>query len=85
MTFSEFKTALRNYEENEKSCNPNHSEDNVMYSKQKFDGKCYKCHKKGHKSSEFWMKTDINAVRNAEARPTIRRIAERARKTLLKR
>ena len=52
MTFSKFKAALRNYQENEKSCNPNESKDNVMYSKQKFDGKCYKCNKKGHKSSE---------------------------------
>ena len=32
MTFSEFKTSLRNYEEKEKSCNPNDSKDIVMYS-----------------------------------------------------
>ena len=57
MTFIEFKTALRNYKENEKSCNLNDSKDNVMYPKQNFDGKCYKCDKKGHKSSECWMKT----------------------------
>ena len=58
MTFSEVETALRNYKENEKSCNPNDSKDNVMYPKQNLDGKCYKCDKKGHKSSECWMKTD---------------------------
>ena len=29
-----------------------------MFAKQKFDGKCFKCGKKGHKSSNCWMKTD---------------------------
>ena len=43
------------YKENERSCNANKGKDNVMYSKQKFDGKCYKYDQKRHKSSECWM------------------------------
>ena len=58
MTFSEFKTTLRNYEENEKSCNPRDNHGNVMFSKQKFTGKCFKCDKQGHESSECRMKTE---------------------------
>ena len=58
ITFSEFKTALQNYEENEKSCNPRDNQDNVMFSKQRFTGKCFKCDKQGHKSSESRMKTE---------------------------
>ena len=59
MTFSDFKTALRNYEESEKSCNSTDSKGNVMYAaKPKFDGKCFKCEKKGHKISECWMKSE---------------------------
>ena len=58
MTFSEFKTALRNYEENEKSCNPLDNQDNVMFSKQRFTGKCFKCDKQGKESSECRMKTE---------------------------
>ena len=58
MTFSEFKTALQNYEENEKSCNPRDNQDNVMFSKQRFTGKCFKCDKQGHESSECRMKTE---------------------------
>jgi hypothetical protein len=59
MTFSEFKTALRNYEENEKSCKKE-DQDNVMYTKpqNRFDGKCFKCNKKGHKSSDCWTKSE---------------------------
>jgi hypothetical protein len=59
MTFSEFKTALRNYEENEKSCKTE-DQDNVMYTEQqkRFDGKCLKCDKKGHKSSDCWTKSE---------------------------
>ena len=34
LTFSEFKTALRNNEENEKSCNSSDSKDSIMYSKE---------------------------------------------------
>ena len=58
MTFSEFKTALRNYEENEKSCNPRDNQDNMMFSKQRVTGKCFKCDKQGHKSTECRMKTE---------------------------
>ena len=55
MTFSEFKTQLRSYEESEKSRNEK-NEDNVMTTKvnEKFDGSCFKCGKKGHKKSECW-------------------------------
>ena len=61
MTFSEFKTALRNYEENEKSCRTGTDDkDNVMYTKQqkRFEEKCFKCDKKGHKSSDCWLKNE---------------------------
>ena len=63
MTFSEFKTALRNYEENEKSCNPRDNQDNVMFSKQRFTGKCFKCDKQGHESSECRMKAEKGCVK----------------------
>ena len=62
MTFSEFKIQLRNYEENEKSCHPTEDKDNVMFVKpqkpKRFEGKCYKCDKKGHKISECWIKSE---------------------------
>ena len=61
MTFSELKTALRNYEENEKSCRTGtDDQDNVMYTKpqKRFEGKCFKCDKKGHKSSDCWLKNE---------------------------
>ena len=57
MTFSEFKTALRNCEETEKRCNrtPDNGEnDNVMTTKQGFQGNCFKCDKKGHKSKDCY-------------------------------
>jgi hypothetical protein len=59
MTFSDFKTALRDYEENEKSCKTE-EQDNVMYNKpqKRFEGKCFKCDKKGHKSSDCWLKSE---------------------------
>jgi len=58
MTFCEFKTALRNHEM-EKSCNrtPDNGEsDNVMTTKQEFEGNCFKCGKKGHKSKDCYSK-----------------------------
>lgn len=58
MSFGDFKTALRNHEENDKCCRPEENGDNVMYVKKKFDGKCFKCDKKGHKSSDCWMKSE---------------------------
>ena len=59
MTFSEFKTALRNREETEKSCNrtpDNGGSDNVMATKQGFQGNYFKCGKKGHKSKDCFPK-----------------------------
>ena len=59
MTFSEFKTALRNHEETEKSCNrtPDNGEsDNVMATKQGFQGNCFKCGKRGRKSKDCYSK-----------------------------
>jgi hypothetical protein len=58
MNFGDFKIALRNHEENEKCCRPAENGDNVMYVKKKFEGKCFKCDKKGHKSSDCWMKAE---------------------------
>ena len=53
ITFSEFKTALRNFEETERSCSKTSEKgDNVMAMKKKFHGSCFKCGRKGHKSSE---------------------------------
>ena len=58
MTFSEFKTLLRDYEESERDRNETTptEKDSVMLNKPKFEGNCFKCEKKGHKSSECWMK-----------------------------
>lgn len=54
MTFAEFKTALRSHEENERCCRSEN--DGVMLANAskalpaKFQGNCYKCGKKGHKT-----------------------------------
>ena len=59
MTFNEFKTALGNHEETEKSYKrtPDNGEsDNVMATKQGFQGNCFKCVKKGHKSKDCYSK-----------------------------
>lgn len=53
----EFKTAHRNYAENEKS-HMVENEDSVMFAQQKFEGKCFKCGKKGHQGSNCWRKTE---------------------------
>ena len=59
MTFSEFKTSLRDYEESEKSCHGTTTteKDSIMFNKPRFEGICFKCEKKGHKSSECWIKS----------------------------
>lgn len=62
MTFQEFKTALRSYEETEKSSKPHQpDEDSVMNCKpkgQRADNPitCYSCGRPGHKSTECWSK-----------------------------
>ena len=65
MTFAEFKIALRNYEENEKSCNRGVNSlnaEHVMTAKQKFYGKCFRCERKGHKSTDCFVKADSKWV-----------------------
>ena len=42
IAFSEFKTALHNFEETERSCSKT-SEKGVMAMKKKFHGSCFKC------------------------------------------
>ena len=58
MKFSEFKMALRNFEETERSRNRSDgtSDENVMLTKQKFNGNCFKCGKRGHKSRDSQVK-----------------------------
>ena len=64
MTFSEFKVALRNHEENERCCNNGDggNTDGVMSATNgtnkpnKFQGKCFKCGRKGHRSSDCYSK-----------------------------
>ena len=61
ITFAEFKTALRNFEETEKSCKRTiQTGDNVMVMKQKFQGSCFKCGWKGHKSRDCHSKHTVN-------------------------
>ena len=58
ITFSDFKVALRNHEENERCCSKvkGGNTDGVMaatngaHKLNKFMGKCFKCGRKGHKS-----------------------------------
>ncbi|CAB4019984.1 myosin heavy fast skeletal muscle, partial [Paramuricea clavata] len=59
MTFAEFKSALRSHEESAKTHGgkPASAGENIMLTKQKFDGNCFKCGRKGHKSVECWSKT----------------------------
>ena len=61
MTFAEFKVALRNHEESEKS-RSSETEENVMAlrNSEKFDGACFKCGKKGHRKSECRSKSMWN-------------------------
>ena len=59
--FTDFKTALRNCEETEKSCKRTiETGDNVMVMKQKFQGNCVKCGRKGHKSRDCHSKHTVN-------------------------
>ena len=61
MTFAEFKVALRNHEESEKSRSVE-TEENIMMlrNSERFDGTCFKCRKKGHRKSDCWSKTGKN-------------------------
>ena len=58
MTFAEFKSALRSQEESAKTLDTKNANENVMFAKQKFDGNCFKCGRKGHKSSECLSKIE---------------------------
>ncbi|CAB3995742.1 myosin heavy fast skeletal muscle [Paramuricea clavata] len=59
MTFAEFKSTLRSHEESAKTHGGKAASvgENIMLTKQKFDGNCFKCGRKGHKSAECWSKT----------------------------
>ena len=59
-TFAEFKSALRSHEESAKTLDAKTADanENVMFAKQKFDGNCFKCGRKGHKSSECLSRTE---------------------------
>ena len=60
MTFAEFKRALRSHEKSTKALDTKtaNANENVMFAKQRFDGNCFKCSRKGHKSSECLSKTE---------------------------
>ena len=58
MIFAEFKSALRSHEESAKTLDTKNANENVMFAKQKFDGNCFKCGRKGHKSSECLSKIE---------------------------
>ena len=62
ITFSDFKVALRNHEENERCCNERNGGNtdgamtatNGAHKPYKFAGKCFKCGRKGHKSVDCY-------------------------------
>ena len=58
MTFAEFKSALPSHEESAKTLDMKNVNENVMFAKQKFDGNCFKCGRKGHKSLECLSKIE---------------------------
>ena len=58
MTFAKFKSALCSHEESAKTLDTKNANENVMFAKQKFDRNCFKCSRKGHKSSECLSKTE---------------------------
>ena len=60
MTFAEFKSALRSHEESTKALDTKtaNANENVMFAKQRIGGNCFKCGRKGHKSSECLSKTE---------------------------
>ena len=68
ITFSDFKVALRNHEENERCCSKDNggNTDGVMaatngaHKPNKFVGKCFKCGRKGHKSVDCFSNKVID-------------------------
>ena len=60
MTFAKFKSVLRSHEENTKALDMKtaNTNENVMFAKQRFDGNCFKCGRKGHKSLECLLKME---------------------------
>ena len=85
MTFPEFKTALRNYEETEKSCQRAPQEDNVMVQKtatKGFSGNCYRCRRKGHRISECYVKDLRRKSTKSTANNCHRKNGDTAKKTV---
>ena len=88
MTFAEFKIALRNFEETEKSCQKApESEDNVMVQIQKvtkapFSGKCYRCGRKGHRISDCYSKDPRGKSTKTPANYSQRKNGDTAKKTV---
>ena len=85
MTFAEFKTALRNYEESEKARGVDRG-DNVMTMRnsEKFDGNCFKCGKGDTRNpsvGQNWEKPETaeSGATTAKIKPTRRRNVERTR------
>lgn len=70
MTFTEFKSALRSHEESAKAhgVKTDNAGDNIMLTKQKFDGNCFNCGRKGHKSAECLSKTSEKWCNNCKSK-----------------
>ncbi|CAB3996656.1 myosin heavy fast skeletal muscle [Paramuricea clavata] len=70
MTFAEFNSALRSHEESAKTHGGKAASagENIMLTKQKFDGNCFKCGRKGHKSAECLSKASERWCNNCKSK-----------------